>query len=332
MILQYTNLHRYFILLAILMLSVALFSVLGCKPFDKEIKQDEHIAAFRLQLSRVQDSIVDRTGRIAAYETIIDLIDEDKLLITPRKKNNLLIEGNVYLCNEYLLNGWYEKAIDISDAIIRIDSTSAKGYYKRGSIYQLMANDSLALLDYTKTLALNEDYTDAYYNRGVLYEASGMYDLALNDYTRAIKKNPIYIGDIYNNRGNVYLAENKIDKALSDYDKALSYDSISTKIYCNRAWAYFVSDDYDKALSDCNKVLSLDSLNLNAYSKRASIYERMKQYDEAIEDYKSIIKIDSLNEADTHASSKQAISRLMSEGKVKSRASGFVSVVSGNSK
>lgn len=312
---QNTILRKFFLLFLFLFPAVTFFFVTGCKPFDKEIKQDKHIAAFRLQLSRVQDSIDDRSGRVVAYKSIIKMIEADKILITQRKKNNLLIEGNTYLCNEYLISGGYEKAIDVANIIINLDSTLAKGFYKRGSIYQLMNNDSLALLDYSKSLALNEDYTDAYYNRGVLYEAKDEYESAIKDYTRAIKKNPIYIGDIYNNRGNVYLAENKIDKALADYNKALSYDTTSVKIYCNRAWAHFKNKDYDKALMDCNKVLSLDSLNLNAYSKRASIYEESKQYKEAIEDYKNIIKIDSLNQSDTHTVSKQAIARLTPKSK-----------------
>lgn len=306
----HTKLQRFSIPFASLLLVISLFIVSGCKPFDKEIKQDSHIVAFRLQMSRVQDSIDDRSGRVAAYKDILSLIENDKDLITQRKKNNLLIEGNIHLCNEYLINAGYEDAIKISNVIITLDSTKAKGYYKRGSIYQLIKNDSLALLDYTKTLELNEDYTDAYYNRGVLYEARGMFDLAVKDYTQAIKKKPLYISEVYNNRANVYLADNKIDKALSDYEQALKYDSTSVRIYCNRAWAYFVNEEYEKALSDCNKVLSLDSLNLNAYTKRASVYEKMSQYVEAIEDYKNIIKIDSLNEADTHVISEQAINRL----------------------
>lgn len=307
---RYTTIQKIFLFSIFLISTINFFFISGCKPFDKEIKQDRHIAAFRLQLSRVQDSIDDHSGRITAYKEILNLIESDEKLITQRKKNNLLIEGNVYLCNEHLISGGYDKAIDVSNIIISLDSTLARGYYKRGSIHQLMNNDSLALLDYTKTLKLNEDYTDAYYNRGVLYEAQGEYDLALKDYTRAIKKNPLYIGEIYNNRANVYLADNKIDQALADYAQALKYDSTSVKIYCNRAWAYFMDKDYDKALLDCNKVLSIDPRNINAYAKRASIYEMKKQYSEAIEDYKNIIELDSLNEAGTHATSEQAINRL----------------------
>lgn len=307
---QHTILQKYIIPFILLSPAIIFLFITACKPFDKEIKQDQHIAAFRLQLSRVQDSIDDISGRVVAYQTIIDQIAKDKGLIAERKKNNLLIEGNVYLCNEYLISGGYDKAIDVSNEILRIDSTQAKGYYKRGSIYQLMNNDSLALLDYAKTLELNPDYTDAFYNRGIIYQDAGSYELALKDYTRAIKKEPLYIGDAYNNRGNVYLATNEVEKALADYDKALEYDSTNAKIYCNRAWAHYMSDDFDKALSDCNKALALDSLNINAITKRASIYEKKEQYAEAIKDYKNVIKLDSLDAYNTHAESKKSITRL----------------------
>lgn len=305
-----TILQKYFLFIPLLFAFFILSLITGCHPFDKEIKQDQHIAAYRYQLGRVQDSIDNMAGRISAYESIIGSIYNDDALITLRKKNNLLIEGNVYLRNEYLITKDYKKAIGFSNVILQLDSTSAKGYYKRGCIYQAMGNDSIALLDYNKTILLNSDYTDAYYNRGVIYENKEQYEQALRDYNRVIRMKPSYLGDVYNNRGNVYLAENEIEKALDDYDKAIGLDSADAKAYCNRAWAYFLQKDYNKALSDCNKALKLDSLNLNAYTKRASIYEMKKEYKEAIKDYKEILKLDPLDKFDTHEMARQAMQRL----------------------
>lgn len=309
---QYTISQKYFLYI-FLLCTISIFSfTTACHPFDKEIKQDQHITTYRHQLGRVQDSIDNMASRITAYESIISYIHKDAALITLRKKNNLLIEGNDYLRNEYLMAKDYKKAIGFSNVILQLDSASAKGYYKRGCIYQAMGNDSLALLDYNKTIGLNPDYTDAYYNRGIIYENKEQYEQALKDYNRAIRMKPSYLGDVYNNRGNVYLAENEIGKALEDYGKAIGFDSTDVKAYCNRAWAYFLQEDYDKALSDCNKVLKLDSLNLNAYTKRASIYEKKKNYKEAIKDYKEILKLDPSDKFDTHEMSKQSIQRLKS--------------------
>ncbi|MFV0419658.1 MAG: tetratricopeptide repeat protein [Dysgonomonas sp.] len=282
----------------------------SCGLFDKEIKQDQHITSFRRQLSRVQDSLDNHKGKVKAYKSIIEDIDVDRYLITQRKKNNLLIEANSYLYDEYLKTENYKKAISYSNIMIGIDSTLAKGYYNRGCVYQLMNNDSLAISDYSLAIKLDPDYADAYYNRGILYEEADMYDPALSDYSRAIRLNPPYVSDIYNNRGNVYLAKEVVDKAINDYSKAIQIDSLSLKVYCNRAWAYVVQKEFDKALADCNLAISIDSVNVNAYIKRALVYEGKADYSEAIKDYRKVLKLDPYDKLDTHAVARHAIQKL----------------------
>lgn len=284
--------------------------IASCGLFDKEIRQDQHIASFRRQLSRVQDSLDRHKGRIKAYETIIEDINADDYIITPRKRNNLLIEANIFLYNEFLSVEDYKGAIRYSDTIIGIDSTFAKGYYNRGCVYQVVNNDSLAIRDYSKAIRLNSDYVDAYYNRGIIYEEQEKYNLALSDYDKAIRLNPSYVADIYNNRGNVYLAKDIVDKAIEDYSKALSKDTLNLKAYCNRAWAYMMQEDFGKALSDCDRVIALDSVNVNAYIKRALVYEGKEEYDKAITDYKTVLKLDPQDEFNTHGVAQQAIRKL----------------------
>lgn len=295
-----------------LTIAILLFSacVSSCGLFDKEIKQDKHIAEFRYRMNRIMDSLDNHRERIKAFEKIIEHIEADEDLITPRKKNILLIEGNTFISNEYLSLENYKKAIKYANIIIGIDSTSPKGFYNRGCIYQILDEDSLAILDYNKALKLNSDYSDAYYNRGIIYEESGNYDKALEDYNRAIKLNPSYIIDIYTNRGNTYLAKEAYDKAISDYDKILSIDSTNIKAYSNRAGAYIVQKEYDKALIDCNKVITLDSTNINIYKKRASIFEAQKKYGEALDDYEKILALDPHNKFDTHETVRKAIKKL----------------------
>ncbi|MFC4672115.1 tetratricopeptide repeat protein [Dysgonomonas termitidis] len=295
------------IYIVILLLSACMSS---CGLFDKEIKQDKHIAEFRYRMNRVMDSLDNHKGRIKAFEEIIERINADEDLITLRKKNILLIEGNTFISNEYLSLENYKKAIKYANIIIDIDSTSPKGFYNRGCIYQIINEDSLAILDYNKALKLNPDYSDAYYNRGIIYEELGEYDKALEDYNRAIKLNPSYIIDVYTNRGNTYLAKEAYDKAISDYGKILAIDSTNIKAYSNRAGAYIMQKEYDKALTDCNKAIGLDSTNINAYQKRASVYEAQKEYKQALDDYGKILHLDPQNKFDTHETVRKAIKKL----------------------
>ncbi|WP_029904206.1 tetratricopeptide repeat protein [Prevotella sp. 10(H)] len=300
----YTKFH-----FAIILIALSIF-VSSCNLFDKEIKQDKHIAEFRHKMNRIVDSLDNQKERITALTSILEQIHADEDLITPRKKNILLIEANTIICNEYLNIENYKKAIDHTNTIIAIDSTSPKGFYSRGCIYQMLDEDSLAILDYTKAVSLNSDYSDAYYNRGIIYEGLGNYDKALNDYSKAIKLNPSYVIDIYNNRGNTYLAKDAYDKAISDYNKVIAIDTTNVKAYSNRAGAYMMQKDFDKALADCNKAIALDSTNVNAYRKRAAIYEEEKKYNEALSDYERILDLDPKNKLDTHEAINKAIKRL----------------------
>ncbi len=307
---MYTTTQTYRKKLYFIILTALIILTTSCGLFDKELEQDKHIARFRHQMSRVYDSLPNNKDRVKAFETILQNINTDKALITPRKKNMLLIEGNTYLSNQYLNMENYSKALECINLTITIDSVAPKGYYSRGYIYQIQDKDSLALLNYDQAIKLNPDYTDAYYNRGIIYEELEMYNLALMDYTKAIKLRPSYIKDIYNNRGNTYLAKEVFDKAIEDYTKVLNIDTANVKAYSNRAGAYIMQKELEKALKDCDKAILLDSININAYNKRASIYEAKKEYDKAINDYEKIIELDPKNKLGIQNRTKESIQKL----------------------
>jgi len=278
----------------------------SCGLFDKELKQDQHLERFRHQLSRVPDSLDTPVERIRAFNAIIENISTDKDLITPRKKNMLLIDANNYVSNEYVLIKNYTKALEYSNLSIKLDSTDAKGFFNRGGIYQTMNKDSLALLDYTRAIKINNNYADAFYNRGIIYEKGKKYEEALSDYNRAIKQQPSYLADIYNNRGNVNLALKDSAKALDDYSRVLDIDTANIYAYSNRAGLYIKQQELDKALEDCNKAISLDSTFARLYNQRASVYELKKNYEEAIDDYERILELDSHD----HYNAREAIKKL----------------------
>lgn len=272
----------------------------SCGLFDKELKQDEHIEVFRHQLSRVEDSLNIPVERLKAFKTIIQLIEDDKDLITLRKKNMLLIDANNYISNEYVHIKNYTKALEYSNVSIRLDSTNAKSYFNRGCIYQTMDKDSLAMLDYARAIKIDDNYADAYYNRGIIYEKSARYEEALADYNKAVKQQPPYLADIYNNRGNIYLALKDSSKALSDYGKVLDLDTTNINAYSNRAGLYIKQKELDKALDDCNKGLSIDSSFVRLYRQRANIYELKKNYEKALNDYERVLSLDYNDKSNIH--------------------------------
>lgn len=268
------------------------FAFLSCGLFDKEIKQDKEISAYRYRMERILDSLSNPAERVNAFTLLISDIDNNKALITPRKKNGLLIEANTFISSIYYGANDFEKALEYNNIVINLDSTRALSYFYRGCTYQEFMRDSLAIIDYTQAISLDNNYADAYYNRGIVYEKAAEYEKALKDYNKAESLNPVFLADVYNNRGNVHWALKDTVKALDDYNMVLSIDTLNVNAYTNRARLFLKLDDVDKALTDCNKALMLDSTSVRLYHQRAEIYKRKKEYNNAIADYQKVLKLD----------------------------------------
>lgn len=295
-------------LAAVFVLFIVNFS--SCGLFDKELKQDKHIAEFKHQMNRVGDSLNTPATRIDAYKAILEHIKVDKDIISDRKRNMLLIDVYFYLSNEYASVRNFPKAIDYNDIALTLDSTDARGYFNRGYIYCTMDNDSLAMMDYTRAIDIDNDYADAYYNRGILYEKIGKYENALADYNSVVKLKPAYITDVYNNRGNTYLSLENLEQALTDYTKALSVDSVNINAYTNRIRVYIKRKEYEKALADCDKVIHIDPDYVRVYYQRATVREMMKDYKDAISDYTKVLKLDALNKYKVKDNAEESIKKL----------------------
>lgn len=249
-----------------------LFILNSCNFFEDEFKQDKQLALYRYQMHTVsEDSTTTTITRIKLYKSIVEKASVDDLLITPRKKNMLLSEVYNAISGEYYEMNNLNEAIANSTLSIVLNGTNQHAYYNRAYIYQMMGQDSLAILDYTKAIAYDDKYTNSYYNRGIIYEEHTDFQLAIEDYTNAIKQSPSYIVDVYNNRGNVYQEMQFFTKAIDDYNKALAIDSTLAITYCNRADAYMNINEPEKAILDYKKAYQCDSCNIAILAKIESL-------------------------------------------------------------
>ncbi|WP_165020675.1 tetratricopeptide repeat protein [Dysgonomonas sp. ZJ279] len=312
-----SNSRRYIKkIIPVLCLSFIMIAGNSCKLFDKDLEQDKHIAAFRHQMLVTLDSLKNPNDRILNFEGIIEQINMDEALITPRKKTILLKECYSFISNEYCNIENYDKAIEYCNINIELDSTEASGYFNRGVAYQGIGNDSLALIDYNKAININGNYTDAYYNCGIIYEDLQKYDLAIDNYTKAIKLNPSYIVDVYINRGNAYVELSNDQSAIADYNQAIQIDSMDVVAYCNRGNTYTNIGEYKNAINDYTKAINIDSCFAGAYTKRAFAYELLREYDNAVEDYMKALSLDPDNSQGINEMAKAGIGRTKTTRKV----------------
>lgn len=276
--------------LTVLLLLVFLFN--SC-IFNKEIKQDERLNSFRSMVYVILDSLDDPLDRVVAFDSLIVEIDNDKNIVSDRKRNKLLAEIYYVIGNEYYSIDSCRKAIEALSKPIELNPNSADAYYNRGCAYQSARRYEKALDDYNKAISLKADYTNAIYNRGLVYQSLEDYESAVADFQKVISMNPSYKVDAYCNLGAVYLDMDMYGDALKTLDKALSLDSTNVDGYLLRADVYIERRQYDSVIGEYNKVLAFSPDALDIMYKRGKIYELIGEHNKAQEDFKYILDADS---------------------------------------
>lgn len=116
--------------------------------------------------------------------------------------------------------GLYKEALELATKSIEIKNDWEISYFYRAASYQALEQFDEAMLDYTKTIKLNPNMTDAYYNRAkIILEKNNVQDneiqKAIDDLTIAIKQDEKFIDALF--------AMAAAQKKLKNYHKALEY-------------------------------------------------------------------------------------------------------------
>ncbi len=102
-------------------------------------------------------------------------------------------------------------------------TTSAMDYFLLGNYDYDTGNCAKAVVDYTTSIKLNPNYSQAYNNRAYTYMRMQDYKDALPDLDKALVLNPNYINALMN-RGDIHNYYFEIDRqrAIADYEKVIS--------------------------------------------------------------------------------------------------------------
>jgi tetratricopeptide (TPR) repeat protein len=190
-----------------------------------------------------------------------------------------------------------------------------KEYFERGKKNIEQKDYDQAIMNLTRTIRLDINFSEAYYYRGDAYyynsrklfveqmnEKKAILDLAIADYTQAIMLDPNYV-EAYLNRGTAYSYNGNVDQDIADCTQVIRLDPNYTIAYFSRGNAYMLKDDYDQAIMDFTKAISLtpnaktyywlgDEIPLEMfYIVRGRAYSAKKDYDKAIADYTQAIRI-----------------------------------------
>lgn len=117
-------------------------------------------------------------------------------------------------------NGKFENAIENINKSLKLKNDWEIPYFYRAVANQALEKFDEAMLDYTKTLQLNDKMTDAYYNRAKIILSrkdieNPNIEQAVADLNKALELDENFVDALY--------AMAAAQKKLGDYHKALEY-------------------------------------------------------------------------------------------------------------
>ncbi len=191
-------------------------------------------------------------------------------------------------------NGQYDKAIQLFDAALSINSSNVNAYIKRGNSWAEKKDFSKALNDYNKAIEIDPTCADAYYVRAYLWSEKGNSSNALADYTESISLDPHDVS-AYINRANLFIQIGETNRAIKDYTAIISMDPKKTKALTKRGDLLLSLGNINGAICDYSKVIQRTPNEPEAYMARANAWYQSNEYAKAIND---LIKASELHSDD----------------------------------
>lgn len=178
---------------------------------------------------------------------------------------------------------------DANEAI-RLDSTLASAYSKRGLVYRRHGNRTKAIAEFNTALRLNPRLAYVYNNRGLIYSDMRASDAAIRDFTEALRRDPNY-AYAYHNRAVEYSNLGNNEKALADYEEAIRRDPGVQNSHINRAALLKEMGAPQKARADYERVIRKPARHTSDYIGRGDAWKAKGDYKKAAADYRRALQL-----------------------------------------
>lgn len=182
------------------------------------------------------------------------------------------------------------KAIKILEKDFVNDSINATYWIKHARACQISYKNDKAKISIEKAIGKDSTNAKVYAAKGSLYGSLEEPKIALKAFSKAILINPNQ-GVYYYYRGLINHQLYKFNAAESDYKKAIINNYKTSNIYHKYATLYLEKEDYNNALNLVNKVIEIDENFIEAYSTRAIINFFLLDFEAACNDKKAAFEI-----------------------------------------
>ena len=211
------------------------------KNYDKAIEYYKNAAKYKYNGARTYQQI--SSSYMQKKDTVNALAALKDGLAEYPGNGTILVE----VINIYLNANKVDEALKYLDLAISQDPKNASYYFAKGTLYDKLQKQDLAIECYLKAIEFKDDYFDAYYNLGALY------------YNRGVKQIDV-ANAVPSNKTELYEAEKK--KADLEFNKAIPYMEKANTI-----------NPTDKFTLESLKTLYY---RLNMLDKHAEIVEKLK--------------------------------------------------------
>jgi len=154
----------------------------------------------------------------------------------------------------------YDEAIRLFTGAIDSSQLSprdvAGAHLGRGSAYAAKSLHQLAIADFTETLRILPDNSQAYYNRGTAYVYTQEYEMAERDLSKVIELTPDD-QNAYVNRGTLYYLTQKYPSAIADFKQAIRLDGQDPIAYNKLGIAYIANGQWIWSCGQFKKAIEL---------------------------------------------------------------------------
>ena len=209
--------------------------------------------------------------------------------LTPEELAKTYINRSV----KYGNRGDIELQLADINAAIRVNPNSLQAYSARGAYYRAHGEETKAVADFNKVLALPVSGNDGgqYVSRARGYYRLGKTTEALNELDTAFRLDP-KIREIFMLRAAIYSGRDDYQRAIDSYNAALALTPNDTNLLASRAAMYNGVGDFKAALNDCDAVIALEPSVADRYAARAFTYRNLGNNDAAIDDYTRAIRLE----------------------------------------
>ena len=210
-----------------------------------------------------------------------NIIEATKILNRIIEIDEKSIEAYEYLCHIACGKREWKLALEYQKKIQQINPNDENSFNLSGTILVELGIYDQALIEYKKSIELNNSNVDVHINLGILFQIQKLYINSIESYKTAIsldKKN----FDAYINLGNVYAEIKNYTEALYCYDIAIDLNKDISDLYNNKGNVLKELGNYIDSNKNYLQAIKINKFHPSAYFNRAILLKEMMKLEDSL--------------------------------------------------